>query len=63
MLTESLAMEHYRLHVIEHWPDGEKKEAALAGVQSAIEGLLRTQCGDLTQWRCVVCGGTPSPTC
>lgn len=55
MLSESLAMEHYRLHVIEAWPEGATKEAALASVRSAIRGLLVSQ--GSSAWVCVVCGG------
>jgi hypothetical protein len=39
MKTQWLAMEHYRLHVVEQWPDGPQKEAALAAVHSTIESL------------------------
>jgi hypothetical protein len=56
MLTESLAMEHYRLHVIERWPEGDQKDAALGGVQSALDGLLRAETHDAPEWRCIVCG-------
>jgi len=39
---EWLAMEHYRIHVIELWPDGPRKDAALAAARSALEGLAST---------------------
>jgi hypothetical protein len=39
MNTQWLAMEHYRLHVVEQWPDGPHKEAALTAVRSTIESL------------------------
>lgn len=41
MNKQWLAMEHYRLHIIEAWPDGLRKDAALAAVHSAIDGLQR----------------------
>jgi hypothetical protein len=56
MFIESLAMEHYRLHLIERWPDGANKDAAIAGVRSALEGLLRSECRNTAQWACIVCG-------
>lgn len=41
MKRQWLAMEHYRLHVIEAWPESRAKEAALASARSCIEGLIR----------------------
>lgn len=55
-MAELLAMEHYRLHVIERWPTGANKDAALAGIRSALAGLLRASSGDTTRWICIVCG-------
>jgi hypothetical protein len=42
MLSEWLAVEHYRIHVMELWPEGIKKEAGLAAARSALESLART---------------------
>lgn len=42
MCREWLAMEHYRIHVMEEWPDGPRKEAGLAAARSALESLMRT---------------------
>jgi hypothetical protein len=56
MLSESLAMEHYRLHVIEQWPEGAKKDAGLASVRSALRGLLAPQGSGA--WVCMVCGSS-----
>jgi hypothetical protein len=39
MRDQWLAMEHYRLHSVEEWPDGPKKEAALAGIRSKLDSL------------------------
>ena len=55
MFPELLAMEHYRLHVIERWPAGLRKSTALAAVRSAIESLCCGEPDDST-WECVVCG-------
>ena len=59
MSSESLAMEHYRLHVIERWPAGLRKNTALAAVRSAIESLRCGQPDDST-WECMVCGRATS---
>jgi hypothetical protein len=56
MLFDSLAMEHYRLHLIEQWPAGAQKEAALASVHSSLKSLLRGDIGQQAAWTCVVCG-------
>jgi len=42
MHSERLAMEHYRIHLMESWPDGPRKEAGLASARSALESLART---------------------
>ena len=55
-MAELLAMEHYRLHVIERWPEGANKDAALAGIRSALASLLRSSSGDTAHWACIVCG-------
>jgi hypothetical protein len=41
MHLEWLAVEHYRLHVVEEWPDGPHKHAALAGIHSTLESLTQ----------------------
>ncbi len=41
MKDQWLAMEHYRLHLIEEWPDGPKKEGALAAIRSSLDSLTR----------------------
>ena len=55
-VAESLAMEHYRLHTIEQWPEGAAKEAALASVRSALSALLRQEFRGAADWTCIVCG-------
>jgi hypothetical protein len=42
MHSEWLAMEHYRIHVMELWPDGPRKVAGLAAAPSALESLAWT---------------------
>ena len=60
MNFEWIAMEHHRLHLIEEWPDGPHKDAALAAIHSALEGLLRThRAGNLPV--CEVCLSRPNP--
>jgi hypothetical protein len=41
MHSEWLAMEHYRIHLMETWPDGPVKEAGLAAARSAFESQVR----------------------
>jgi hypothetical protein len=41
MHSEWLAMEHNRIHLMESWPDGPKKEAGLVSARSALESLVR----------------------
>jgi hypothetical protein len=51
-----LSFEHYRLHVIERWPDGAAKDAAMNAVRSAIGGLLRSvQARPPMAFRCIGC--------
>jgi hypothetical protein len=50
-----LAAEHSRLHLIEQWPDGPRKEAALAAARSAVDGLFRRSRSDEPGFRCLVC--------
>jgi hypothetical protein len=37
MHREWLAVEHHRIHVMELWPDGPRKEVGLAAARSALE--------------------------
>jgi hypothetical protein len=39
MKAQWINMEHARLHRVEEWPDGPRKEAALAAIHSALESL------------------------
>lgn len=55
MYTEWLAMEHYRMHLIERWPDSDRKEASLAAVRSAIAGLESAAPAEASAFFCDVC--------
>ena len=37
MTSERLAMEHYRLHSVEQWPDSPYKDAVLAAIGANLE--------------------------
>ncbi len=54
MHTAWLATEHNRIHLIEEWPEGPRKEAALASARSALESLQRSLPCDET-FRCAIC--------
>jgi hypothetical protein len=42
MKEQWLAMEHYRLHTVEEWPDGPHKNGALAAIRASVESLVRS---------------------
>lgn len=52
MREQWLAVEHHRLHAIEEWPDGPRKQAALASIHSKLESLSQ---GLLPSTECTVC--------
>jgi hypothetical protein len=41
VFCEWIAMEHYRLHTVETWPESPYKDATLAAIHSTLAGLLR----------------------
>jgi hypothetical protein len=49
------AIEHYRLHAIEEWPDSPRKTAALAAIRSTLESLVRYAPGSSTLDHCTLC--------
>jgi hypothetical protein len=55
MHAEWLAVEHHRLHIIEEWPAGTRRDAALAAVMSSIASLMRTAPPDAPPLSCNVC--------
>lgn len=57
MYTEWLAIEHYRLHLIEEWPEGARKAAGLAAVRAALDSLERNAPNQCSNFKCAVCCG------
>jgi hypothetical protein len=55
MHAEWLATEHYRIHVMEQWPDGPRKDVGLAAARSALESLLRAAPPNESEFTCAVC--------
>jgi hypothetical protein len=55
MHAEWLATEHYRIHVMEQWPDGPRKDVGLAAARSALESLLRTASPNEPAFMCSIC--------
>jgi hypothetical protein len=47
---EWLALEHYRIHLMELWPDSPRKEAGLAAARSAIASM-----GARASFTCATC--------
>jgi|HubBroStandDraft_6_1064221.scaffolds.fasta_scaffold347901_3 hypothetical protein len=41
MHIEWMAVEHHRIHLMEQWPDGHRKDAGLAAARSALASLAR----------------------
>jgi hypothetical protein len=42
MYAEWVAAEHYRLHVIEQWPEGPRKAVALSATRSSLQSSYKT---------------------
>jgi hypothetical protein len=55
MHREWLAGEHYRIHVMELWPDGPRKEAGLAAARSALDSLAGIM-PEGSSFACATCG-------
>jgi hypothetical protein len=55
MLSHWIAVEHYRLHLIERWPDSPLKEATLAAVYSSLASLGQDSRSATASPECVVC--------
>jgi hypothetical protein len=53
IILEWLAAEHYRIHIMESWPDGARKEAGLAAARCALESLASTRAA--SSFTCVTC--------
>lgn len=56
MHSEWLAMEHYRIHVMELWPDGPRKEAGLTAARSALDRLVQAS-PKKSSFVCSICAG------
>jgi hypothetical protein len=54
-LNEKLAAEHHRLHSMEQWPDGQRKEAAIRAVESSLDSLSRHPEVSHGAFACIVC--------
>jgi hypothetical protein len=54
-----IAMEHYRIHLLESWPSSPQKEASLRAARSALSSLLRRVSADAPAFTCVVCSNRP----
>ena len=50
MHIEWIAFEHYRIHVIDQWPDGPKKQAGLASARSVLERMVQG-----SSFACAIC--------
>ena len=61
MQQEWLAVEHHRIHVMETWPDGARKEAGLAAARATLASLARSAPKE-SPFACTICGGMPKKT-
>jgi hypothetical protein len=66
MHRQWIAMEHYRLHCVEQWPDSPYKQAVLGAIHSALERLRTTSPVPPPKPECSLCasrvrqfGGAP----
>jgi hypothetical protein len=55
MHRQWIAMEHYRLHSIEHWPDSPYKKAVLEAIHSTLATLRANSPVSLEKPQCVIC--------
>jgi len=55
MQKQWVAMEHYRLHMVDEWPDSPYKQATLAAIQSTLASLLREAGAATSQKECAIC--------
>jgi hypothetical protein len=54
MQIEPMAFEHYRIHVMELWPDGPRKEAGLGSARSVLDRMARTM-PEGSSFECAIC--------
>lgn len=62
MNSQWLKTEHHRLHVVEEWPDGPHKEAALNAIRSKLASLTRYLPPESHGSGCEVCLSRPATT-
>jgi hypothetical protein len=55
MLSNWIAAEHYRLHLVEQWPNSPRKQATLAAVYSTLASLGQDSRSATESPECVVC--------
>ena len=55
MNSQWLKTEHHRLHVVEEWPDGPHKEAALSAIRSKLASLARDVSPETRVRVCEIC--------
>jgi hypothetical protein len=55
MHRQWIAMEHYRLHCVELWPDSPYKRAVIEAIQSTLKCLRATSPVPLQQPECTFC--------
>ena len=54
MLKQWMAMEHYRLHAVQEWPDSEHKRITLTAIRCTME-RLSAQSDSAMAFTCSVC--------
>jgi hypothetical protein len=54
MLKQWMAMEHYRLHAVQEWPDTEHKRITVAAIRSTLE-RLSAQNHSRDAFTCCIC--------
>jgi hypothetical protein len=55
MLSHWIAVEHYRLHLVERWPDSPHKDATLAAIYSTLAALGQNSLLTTASRECVIC--------
>jgi len=58
MISEWIAVEHYRLHLVEKWPHSPRKDATLAAIHSTLSSLDQ-HWRSATAQTCMVCSSEP----
>ena len=60
MFNSWIAMEHYRIHMIEQWPEGAQKEAASPRPGQRLSELEGSAPTEAVPSFCVICAATTS---